>query len=516
MNFKNHNIFSALVLALVVLFSACHKDNSNDGFTPINKIAVTDLKSTGVITVFQGDTLKLKPELSQSMAANLDQLDFKWVIYNNNGAVSLAMPRFDLATGYGLNQYIDGSFFVLGEPYVVRFTVTDKPSGVTYYLNYNITIGNKYVNGWITLEDNAGKGDLSFVFPDHSAEHGIYSDRNTTVMTGPKKLEIVPFTVTDDISASGKRLYILAESGSQEYNYLTMVKKFDYAFEFFAAPAIQKPEVMTWYSTASAGGTARSSSLGLVINNGKAHSNLVGGFPGIKKWGDVALTPENTTNYSLAPFSAGGPSYPAIVYDNTSKRFYHIRGFNPSPVAGSLESFPGGSTSGVSSVFDMNNVGMTMMFLDSADVIHEYTAIMKDANNAPYLLRFKTANSTAAPIITLKKTEMNAPGILDYSAAAGSTTTPHIYYANGNVISRYETSSNSVLDTYSLPAGENITAMRYAKHSLNNQGPRLAIATWNGSVGKVYYYPVTTTGSLGAYTDVITGFKKVVDMVYKY
>lgn len=515
MKFKNHHILT-LVLPVLVLLSGCYKDDSNEGMTPINKIEVTDVKSTSVLTVFQGDTLKLSPKLDQSIAKNMDQLEFKWVIYNSNGAVSLASPRSDLASGYELKQHIDGTAFVLGEPYVIRFTVTDKASRVTYYLNYNIAIGNKYVNGWITLEDNAGKGDLSFVFPDHSVEHGIYSDRNTTVLTGPKKLQMVPFTVTDDMSTSGKRLYILSESGSQEYNYLTMVKKFDYSYEFFAAPAIQKPAVMTWFSTEPLGGTRRSSSLGLVINNGKAHTNLVGGFPGIKKWGDVALTPENNINYSLAPFAVGGPSYPAIVYDNTSKRFFHIRGFNPSPVAGSLETFPSGSSSGVSSVFDMNNVGMTMAFLDSADVLHEYSAVMKDESNIPYILRFKTANTTQAPIITLKKTQMNAPGILDYAAAAGSTSTPHIYYANGNVISRYETSSNTVLDTYSMPAGENVTAMRYAKYSLANGGPRLAVATWNGVEGKVYYYALNSVGSLGAYTHLVTGFKKVVDLVYKY
>lgn len=515
MNLKNNNLYRVLFILSLLVLSSCYKDHSNTDLAPINKIEVTDTKAASQFVVFQGDSLKLKPTLSQALNNNLSQLEFTWIVYNNNGAVSLAAPRVEISKDYELKYLVKGDPFILGEPYIVRLGVKDKTTGVTSYLNYSVLIGNKYGTGWLVLEDKAGKGDLSFVFTDFAAEHGIYNDRNTAAITGPRKLEITPFPVGDDISATGKRLYILADQGSQEYNYLTMVKKFDYGFLFFSPPAVQNPTVMTWTSQYIYSGV-RNAALGIAINNGKLHSNLVGGFPGVKKWGDVALNPQGNQNYALAPYVVGGETYPAIVYDNTSKRFFRIQAYNPTPVAGTLEVFPSGSTSGVSSVFDMNDVGMTMLFQDSADVANDYNAIMKSADNQAYLLRYKTKNSATAPIITLGKTQMNAPGILTYSAAAGSTTTPHIYYSNANILSRYETSSNAVVETYTFPAGENVTAIKYAKGYYDKKGPRLAVSTWNGSSGKIYYFSINATGAIGSYTNVVSGFSKIVDLVYKY
>lgn len=506
---------AALLCAGTLLLSSCYKDDSNEDLVPVNKIGLSDPLTAAQMVVYQGDSLKLKPVLSQSLQKNLDDLEFTWLVYNSNGAVSLAAPREEIAKTYELKILLRPDLFTLGEPFILRLEAKDKQTGVSSYINYSILVGNKYATGWLVLEDKAGKGDLSFIFQDYTAEHGIYNDRNTAPITGPRKLEISTFPITDDISATGKRLYILAEQGSQEYNYLTMVKKFDYSFLFFSAPSVINPTVMTWTSQYTYSGV-RSASLGIAINNGKLHSNLVGGFPGIKKWGDIALNPQGNRNYSLAPFVVGGETFPAIVYDNTDKRFYRVQAYNPTPVAGTLEAFPSGASTGVSSVFDMNNVGMTMLFQDSADVVNDYNAIMKDADGQPYLLRYKTKNSTAAPVITLGKTAMNAPGILNYSAASGSTSTPHIYYGNGNVLSRYETSSNTVVETYNFPAGEQITSIKYAKNFIDRSGAKLAVATWNGTEGKVYYFPINTVGAIGAYNKLVTGFSKIVDIVYKY
>ncbi|RZM18726.1 MAG: hypothetical protein EOO88_39960, partial [Pedobacter sp.] len=416
---------SMVLLSGVIMLTGCYKDESTEGLLEQNKVGLSDSKTDEVISVFQGELLNLKPTLSQSMKNNMDDLSFQWSVYDNSPTSNYTLPRFTIGNEYELKYTVSGESFTLGQNYLLRLTVTEKSTGISSFLNYRLLIANKYGTGWVVLEDKAGKGDLSFVFPDYTVEHGIYTDRNTTVLTNPKKLEIVPYSITDDISASGKRMYILADGGSQEYNFLTMVKKFDYSFLFFSAPPVIKPSVMN-FTSASANSASRSANLGIAINNGKAHSNLVGGFPGVKKWGDIALTPGGTQNYNLAPFASGGSTYPAVVYDNTSKRFFYIRGYSPTPVAGSLEAFPSAASS--EGVFDMNNVGMTMIFQDSADVVKSINAVMRSDDNQPYLYKYKTESTSSAPIITLSKTQMNAPGFLSYTAAAGSTTTPHIYY----------------------------------------------------------------------------------------
>ncbi|TDQ11156.1 PKD-like family lipoprotein [Pedobacter metabolipauper] len=517
MNFKNNKILSALLLLTLTYTTGCYKDKSNDGLTPINTVQITDPLTAGTVTVFQGDVLRLKPTLTLSMTEKMDKLEFSWLVYNSNGQISLASPRAVISNQYELNYLIQGEPFILGEPYIVRLAVKDTETGVISYINYKVSIGNKYGTGWLVLEDKAGNGDLSFIFPDSTVEHQIYSSRNTAPLVGPKKLELTPFVITDGISDVGKRLYILAETGSQEYNYLTMVKKFDYGFEFYIAPTIQKPTVMTWLSTTS--GSTRSANIGIVINNGKAHSNLVGGFPGTKKWGDIALTPQGTTNYSLAPYAVGGPGVAAMIYDNTSKRFYNIIAFSNTPGAGSLTAFP--AIANTPGQFDLNNVGKTMIFQDSSDVVHTYNSVMKGDDNLPYLYRYKTANtSTATPNLSISNIQMNAPGILNYTAAASSTNTGHIYYSNANVISRYEVGSNSIVETYTFPAGENVTAIKYAKYNFNDKEAvkraRLVVGTWNGTEGKLYYFALSQTGSIGSYTKQFTGFGKIVDLAYKY
>lgn len=519
MKSRYNRIIGVLSIAGLILLTGCYKDKSTDGLIDINKIGITDSKAAGPLTVFQGDTLVLKPTLSLSLKDKAENLDYSWLQYSSNGNVSLAAPRSIIANQCELKLPIAPDQYTLGEPYVLRFQVTDKDSGVTYYLNYNIVIGNKYGNGWMILEDKAGRGDLSFIFPDSTVEHNVYTSRNPNApITGPKKIELTPFVISDDISAVGKRLYILADNGSQEYNYLTMTKKFDFSFEFYQAPAILKPQVTVWLSASNGVGNSRSGNLGIVINNNRAHSNLVGGFPGVKKWGDIALTPAGTQNYSLAPYAAGGPNVAAMLYDNTSKRFYNIVAYSATPAAGSLTPF---ANTASSAAFDLNNVGMTEIFQDSADVVHNYNAVMKSDDNQPYLFRFKTVNtSTATPNLSVSKTLMNAPGILNYTAAAGSTNTSHIYYSNSNMLSRYEVSSNSIVETYAFPPSEQITAIKFAKFNLNDKATvklaRLVVATWNGTEGRIYYFALSQTGAIGSYTRIFPGFGKIVDMAYKY
>ena len=511
------NTIGAVLFVATLALGSCAKDDSNMDIQPVNETNLSDPAAGSVIVKFQGDSLKLKPTLSQSMEKRMDELEFKWIYYQDNPAITYASERVDVSKDFELKTVISGGAFTLGEPYVFRLEVKDKISKVTSYINYSVQVGNKYSIGWLALVDEGGKGDLSFIFPDFSAEHHVYSSRNTAPLSGPRKLEISTYPISDEVSATGKRLYILADNGSQEYNYLTMVKKFDYSFLFFKAPASINPTVLTWTSQYIYSGV-RSASLGIAINDGKLHSNLVGGFPGVKKLGDIAQNPEKNQNYNLAPFVVGGPTYPAIVYDNMAKRFYHVQAYNPSPVAGSLEPFPSGSTSNVSNplIFDMNNVGMTMIFQDSSAVLHEYNAIMKSDDNRAYMLRYKTSNTTSAPIITIEKSLMDAPGILTYNAAAGSTVTPNLYYANGNIITRYETSSHTVRETYALQAGEMVTAMKFAKSMRGVQGPRLLVATWNGSVGKVYFFSTGSIGQIGTISNETTGFGRIVDLAYKY
>lgn len=485
--------------ALWCTLAGCYKDDSTEAVLRINELKLSDTAAAGRIVILFGDTLKLKPTLSQSTGADMSKLKFVWKAYDNSATQSGVVPFDTLGFSLQLKAPIKPPF-ILGNSYRVTLTATDTVAGTSAFLSYNITVNNIYGQGWLVLEDKGGLGDLSFIFPNQTVEHGVYTKVNTTPLVKPRKLELTSFGLTDDISTAGNRMYILAESGSQEYNYVTMVKKFDLSTVFFTPPSVMNPQRVTWIGEGNPGSLY--ATLGVAINNGLVHSNLVGGFPGVKKWGAATVTPgqSGNLNYNLAPYIAGGTTYTAVVYDNRGKRFWSVGGT-------SLVAFP----STASTEFDMNNVGMEMLFMDSASVVRNYNAVMKGGDGLPYLLRFTT---TANPA-TLGKVQMNAPGILSMKAATSATLTPHIYYSGDNVIRKYETTSNTTTVAYTLPAMEQVTFMKYQKSIPGGTGSRVLVGTWDGTQGRLYYFPTTLTGDLEAYSHVFTGFGKIIDAAYK-
>lgn len=501
---SNYKLPVILLITTAVSLSSCYKDKGNYDYKDINQLSISDAAAGGMISVNQGDTLRLQPVINQTTGTNEADLEYEWKVYDNSASSEYTLPVTVISTDRNLNNVITDPPFTLGQNYRLTFKATDKRTGVSAFMQYNLIIANKFAQGWMLLEDKPTGGDLAMILPNGMVEYNVYSERNSTAPLGkPVKLDITPFMITDAVSADSKKIYILSDNAGQELNYLTLQKKFDYGYLFYSAPAQTKPQRMTWASTTTGDPILRGS-LGIVINDGKVHANLVGGFPGSKKWGEALLAPTVGANYNAAPFVAGGTTYTAVVYDNIGKHFYSVG-------QTILSTFPAVA----STVFDMNNVGMDLLYMDSANVIREYNAIMKDAGTS-YLLRFKLVTTAADPAVTLAKTQMNAPEILQMTAAAGSTATPHIYYAAANKIYRYETTSNTTVLQYSLPAGETVTSMKFYRAMAAPDKSKLVVATWNGTAGKVYYFPVSAVGDFNNYSDVFEGFARIIDMGYKY
>lgn len=489
-----------IISILAILFSSCYKDKGNYEYAAANQMKITATGSTTIPITF-GDTLKLNPVITQTTAQNEENLTFEWTVFDNSPASSYNLPKTVLGTTRNLSVKITEPPFTLNQNYRLTYKVTDKRTGVSSFLFYNLTIINKYAQGWMFLEDKAGVGDFSMLLPNGTVERNVYSTLNSGAPMGkPVSLEITPFQITDDISPASKKIYLLTETDGMELSYQTMLKKFNYGYLFYAAPATIKPTRLTWASTSTS--ASLSGSLGVAINNGKVHSNLVGGFPGSKKWGASLLNPAGNQNYTIAPFVAGGTTYVATVYDIVNKRFYSTGNTV-------LNSFPVTA----SSVFDMNNVGMDLLYMDSANVVREYNAVFKDDTNTPYLLKFKTVATAAAPNITLVKTQMTAPDVVNMTAAASSTLTPHIYYSVGNKMYKYETTSNSTVPQYTFPAGETVIKMKFSRAPAGTS--QLIAVTWTGTESKVYFFDVSTVGDFTTYSNVYGGFARIVDLGYK-
>lgn len=500
------NTSKLILLLLVTFLYGCYKDKGNYDYTDINKIVITDEAAKDRIFIFQGDVLNLSPTINQTKQT--DDLSYLWFVYNNSSNSTYTMPRDTLARTKDLSIKITGDIFVLGENYKLTVKATDNKTGISSFQLYDLTISNKYGKGWMFLEERGNIGDMSMILPDGSVEKNVYSLLNPTLpLNNPVSITSSPFDVTDDLSNPNKRIYIQMKNDAIELDNLTLTKKFDIGYLFFAKPQIVAPSYIGW--TGYLSGTSLYQRMGIAINNGLVHTNMVGGFPGIKKWGEALPNPNGVYNYNILPFIAGGlgysATYPIVVFDKKYQRFYSV-GTN------SLTSFP----SAASTVFDLNNVGMELLTLDSSNAPDQYNAVMKDGTT-PYLLQFRLQTSVADPVATITKKQMNASGIVNATSFASSTSSPHIFYATDNRLYKYETTSNSYNEAYAFAGNETVTKMDYQKVAPETGQQRLVVATWNGTEGKVYFFNISPVGDLGAtYTDTFTGFDKIIDFTYKY
>lgn len=500
---KNNILY--ILTALLLTATGCYKDNGNYDYIVLNKVTLSDTAARGALNLTLKDTLKLEPAVQQSGTQTDANLTWLWQYYEvrADGGPS---QYISLSSVKKLVLPINGSGMVLGKTYQFVSQVKDNNTGVSTYLYYTVNIVNEFSQGWMILEEQTGNSRMSFILPNDTVVRGFVQ----YPIGSPFKLELCARALTDDLSPSGRRLYVIGENSGYELDYQTLQKKFDYKDLFYQLPSVVKMQYLNWPS-----------SIGIAINDGIVHSNLTGGFPGAKKWGAPLLSVKGDYNYKVALDVAGAigengfTTYPSIVYDNTNKCFSYV-GSAIGGAGAALTRFPEGA-SGDKSIFDMNNVGLTMLYMDSANLPREFNAVMKDASNMPYLLRFKTAYRTAteSQVLTLQKYQMNAPDILNMSAATNSTSTAHLFYSVGNKVYRHEIPSNTTTASFSFAAGEQVTRMDFIKSMPGRETAVLVVATWNGTEGKVYYFPVSATGEITNFSKVFTGFLRIKDLVFK-
>lgn len=494
---KINYCFAILTLLLMV---ACTKDQNNFSYDEAFDFKISDDVS-GVIQVRQGETLRLSPEFDDSKG----EFSYLWFAWRNNGAVGYRNDRDTLATTKNLEAVIKPSYYILGEPYKLTYQVTNKKTGISAYYFYDLLVSNIYTEGWLVLEEKNGLGDFSMILPSGEVVHHIYSSLNPSApVQDPIMLSLSSGNVTDDVNPAGRKFYLVGKKDIRDLDVLTMQKRSDFDFLFFQPPAVRDLTFAGWSGTA----------LGVIVNEGLLITNFVGGFPGAKKFGLYMQAPDLEYDYKMAPFVANVGDYnwrehPAvfanIMYDQRNKRFYSVSGQ-------SISAFPTNASN--LSVFDLNNVGLSMHFMGRAHITNAHNAIMYDGGGA-YILQFKSLTTTGNPVTTLLKQQMSAPNILQTvpSCIAPSTRTPHIFYGYGNTLYRYEITSNTTTQLHSF---NNETIQNVKFRSLEDGIAEILIATGTGTDNKVYKANVNANGIFeGIAGTPAVGFDRIVDMTYK-
>ncbi len=480
--------------------SSCARDENNFAYAQSVEIAISD-EQTDIIQVQQGASLKLSPQVS----GNATDYEYLWTAFRNNPFISYVQPIDTLSFDKDLDAVLDPAFFDISENYRIAFKATDKRSGVSAFHIYNIFVTNIFGPGLVLLEDFNGVGDLSMIM-NSGILHQVYSSRHPNQpLRGPLGMSLTAFNITDDVVSPERKLYLYGENDGFNLDLISMQRRFGFSFLFFQAPSIVKPTLIQWPT----------SNVGVIVNEGLLSTNFTGGFPGDKKFGLYAQTPNGDYNYQMAPTVAAGvrhenrsATYPAVMYDQRGKKFYRV------PTGGgNLTAFPTNASD--LGIFDMNNVGLDMVKMEGSNIVNLQNVVMKEGQ-VPYFLQFSTMAPLNGSIITTLKQEANAPNLINATdkTISSSIYTPHMFYGHQQSLYRYAFISNTAQAVHTFASGEQITLVRFDKTTDNS---RLFVATWNGTEGKLYTFSVDSgTGVLGSQIgDVYTGFGKIMELVIR-
>ena len=495
-----------LTTAILFILTGCFSDTDKVDYNAYNVLTLSDDKAgeerEKLIRVDRFFTLKLTPTIAQSQEGNESNLEFNWRIRENTVALN-PYPYRNIGSTRNLEFEVDVAVGI----HRIIYSVTDKITGVTKFLYYNIEVIGEYTKGWTILEEVSGGGDISMILPTGRIVRNIYSRENGVFLETP----CVSLSISNH--ANMKKIFVLTATQGVECSREEYTKLTEFADWFVPGtaptPAETRPKlyVFTVYL------------YGGLVNNGNYHARVGGGFPGDPAFGGAIPAPVETDGfrkeYNIAPFIVGrtdgstATSRPMqIIYDNLQQRFLYLilEGLTPC-----LKYFP---YDAATDPWNPGNTGMSLAYMGNSNVVSMHNALMYDSVGDLFVVKF---SSDAVYLATTRFTQSiaGAPSILKgFSTAVNSKVLDHMYVAVGNKIHHYDIPGSSSVEAYAFGANENIIRM----HTVNNSGAEtLYVATYDGSQGRVYYFPLEPSGSItnNTYSEKFEGFGKIVDLQYK-
>ena len=171
----------------------------------------------------------------------------------------------------------------------------------------------------------------------------------------------------------------------------------------------------------------------------------------------------------------------------------------------------------VTVAYDVSAVGKTAIAIDKGPN-NEYFLVMKDDVDF-YLYSILPDNAKPAG---MKQKMSHVPEIANATSFVASEANKQLYYAVGNTIYIYDILANSAKIAYKFPANTKIKDLKIFKNngwetanpSFNS---RLAVATYNGTEGELYYLDLLPIGDIanGTYSKKFGGFGEIEQINYR-
>lgn len=476
------SIISCLILTLAL--GSCYKDKGDYSYHPINDITISTIADTFRVNKF--DTLRITPSIAQSKGLDESHLKYEWSVYLNTVDLNES-SHFNIAvlsTQRNLNLQVGLNSESAG-PYNLNYKVTDTVTGVSYFKHLILYVSSAMQNGWMLLERKTDHSDISFISTGDLVYHNVFSTANPTKTLSLSANSITSVNVPN--GGVGVLTFVLDDKDGWFMDKTSLQALRPYSQCFYGTVPSNAPGGITWLYSESALYT---------INNGTVYS--MNALYGANLFGAAFQQPDAKGSV-IAPFVAGGFGYGGIFFDQKNYRFLTDGGTQ------ALAAFPEDGTM----AFDPNNVHKQMLTMKPGITTY-YQGLFKNLNNDSVFLY--TIDSYGDPFAVSMQPVLNSPGVAASPDWQFSTTLKLMYYASGNQLYVYDLTANQSRVVYTFGNGENVTALQM-------RSGNLIVATYNGQPGggSVYTLPLATTGEIqgGTYTNLFTGFEKIVYLTYK-
>lgn len=553
MEHRSHSILPPLaLLACALLLASCYKDEGNYDYTALNEVSVVSPAEGAYFAMGRYDTLRIEPQLAFSRGAIDDRdLAFKWEMYLDNWANTESR-----AVVLGEEKNLDA---VITRPastdnYALVLTVTERATGAAYRFTYHVSVQPSVLSGLMVLQDDGGKCRLDYLastnaepsFAANRHVRGVYALNNDgAALEGSPRGISFSLVTKSSYEPQVKNLYVWTD------RQLARISASDFSLEhadndlFIVAP--DRIDVTAIDRSSSSSNTT------VMVNDGQAHvlnqqTAMSYGYQfsrQLKPNGSLNAEPMRFAPFVYEPdLFSSQTGYAAILYDEIGRRFVKVgEDYSAEPT---LFAFNEQDPDNVASYFDVNDIGMDMVWMGRGTGTFAYAVFADDAGRRHlYRMRFNvenTATDSEGNQTVNPQVFRQAAAKFDFSAAEGGDEAQFfecgryantLLYATPRDLYTYDFNARKgILLNDPLPEDEAITAVRiynadyYTANLANVSGTLLYVATWNGAEGKVYEFPINRTtlrlnnrldpdGNLRKPYNVFTGFGKVVALCVK-
>ena len=548
---RNDIIRSLLVLAVFFAVSSCYKDEGNYAYSDLNEITAELTETGSAFAVDRYDTLRINPVLRFSQG-NIPETDlaYKWEIYLDDWANSEAQSTV-LSTERNLCVQITKP--ESATPYAVVLNVTNKQNGTAYRFKYSLSVQPSIMSGLLVLQDDAGTCRLDYLASTHAeptfayTHHipHVYASANGTRLQGTPRGVSLQLVTKSSYEPQVKRIYVWTDREVALLNAADFTRLYSNNELFMVAP--EKIDVQNVLRSCQVNNQT------IMINGTDAHAlnqetSLSYGYqfsralrPNSTLTGDIRLS-----KYIYEPDDFGSwTGFEAILYDEAAGRFVKVdAGVNNNSNLKAFEQ----QTDKTKEIFDVNNIGQTLQWMGKGNAGQGFAVFTDGETRSIYRARFNIWTTTSLVSNPDDEVEVN-PQIYNIAMAKYSLSdvaegndaryfdlnryANTMLYASSRNIYVYDFASRkATLINDEFPEGEEITAIKiynvehYTANLTDVSGTLLYVATWNGTEGKIYEFPLNRTtnrlnnrtaesGNLKEPYEVFTGFAKVVDMCVK-